>query len=129
MIRPVFRVVLAGFMIFAGMMHFARPDFFVRMVPDSLPEPLLITWASGLFELVLGAAVLVAKTRGAAGIGLMALYVAVLPANINMALHPLQTGAADVAPWLLWARLPLQAVLMAVAWWVSRPEIAKTPSP
>jgi len=49
---------------------------------------------------------------------LIALLVAVFPANVNMALHRISPTKKPVAPWLLWARLPLQAVFIAWAWWV-----------
>ncbi len=120
--KMVFRVVLALFMMGAGVMHFANPDFFVLMVPKMLPEPLWITWISGVCELLLGAAVLWPRTRSSAGLALIALYVAVFPANLNMALHPMETGAAAMPPWALWLRLPFQAVFIGLAWWVSRPD-------
>lgn len=124
-VKTVFRVLLALIMIGAGIMHFTNPMFFVRMVPALLGDPLLITWVSGGCELLLGAALLWPRSRKLAGLGLIALYVAVLPANLNMALHPQETGAGDLQAWMLWARLPLQLVLMAWAWWVSRPEPAE----
>jgi len=121
MMKTVLRVLLAAFMMFAGVAHFANPDFFVLMVPAFLPDPLLVTWVSGIIEFVLGVMLLVPRTRWYASLGLVALYLAVLPANINMALHPTETGAADVASWLLWARLPFQLVFIGWALWVGGP--------
>ena len=122
MLKRVFRGLLAAFMMFAGVAHFVNPEFFVRMVPAALPDPWILTWVSGLCEFALGVALLVPRTRSLAGWGLVALYVAVLPANINMALHPQETGAGDLPALLLWLRLLLQPLLMALAVWVSRPE-------
>ena len=121
MMKTVLRLLLAGFMMFAGVAHFGNPDFFVRMVPAFLPDPLMVTWVSGVFECVLGVMLLVPRTRWYASLGLVALYLAVLPANINMALHPTETGAPDVASWLLWARLPFQLVFIGWAVWVGGP--------
>jgi uncharacterized membrane protein len=56
--------------------------------------------------------------RRAAGIGLVLLYVAVFPANVNMVIHPALGGTVPL--WALWVRLPLQLVLIALALWVSR---------
>jgi uncharacterized membrane protein len=57
--------------------------------------------------------------RRAAGIGLIALYLAVFPANINMAVNNIALGADPVPTWALWARLPLQVVFIAWAYWVA----------
>ncbi|MDP2344032.1 MAG: DoxX family protein [Deltaproteobacteria bacterium] len=121
--RRVFRVLLALFMIGAGVTHFTNPEFFVRMVPAWLPDPLWVTWVSGVCELLLGVGLLVPRVRPFAGLALMAFYVAVFPANLNMALHPTETGAADMPALGLWLRLPFQGVLIALAWWVSRPDV------
>ena len=122
LLRRIFRVLLAAFMMFAGVAHFVNPEFFVRMVPTALGDPWILTWVSGVCEFALGVALLVPRTRRLAGWGLVALFVAVLPANINMALHPNETGAGDVPSLLLWLRLLLQPLLMALAVWVSRRE-------
>ncbi len=121
--KRALRMLLAAVMVGAGVMHFINPAPFVAMVPGWLPaDPLWVTWVSGVCELVLGAALPWPRARRVAGFGLMALFVAVFPANLHMALHPQQTGGGDLAPWLLWARLPLQLVLIAWAWWVSQPD-------
>src|SRR5579884_1804208 len=102
--RATLRVVLAIFMIAIGLDHFANPDFFVRIVPRALPAPLLLVQVSGFFEVLGGAGLLVARVRRAAGIGLVLLYVAVFPANLNMCLHPELGGSIPL--WALWVRLP-----------------------
>lgn len=118
--RRVFRVILALAMIAIGLDHFIHPDFFVRIVPRALPAPLLLVQVSGVFE-VLGGLGLFApwpKLRRAAGLGLVALYVAVFPANVNMVVHPELGGS--IPHWALWVRLPFQLVFIALALWVSR---------
>jgi uncharacterized membrane protein len=117
-LRVALRVLLAVAMMFVGVLHFASPEFFVRIVPDWLPAHLLLVQISGFFEVLGGAGLLVPKVRRPASIGLVALYVSVFPANVNMVIHPELGGG--IATWLLWARLPLQAVLIALAWWVGR---------
>jgi uncharacterized membrane protein len=54
-------------------------------------------------------------------VGPIALLVAVFPANINMAVNELPLGTKAVPPWALWARLPLQLVLIAWAYAVRGP--------
>jgi uncharacterized membrane protein len=115
------RYLLAFAMMFVGVSHFTNPAPFARIVPAWLPSPLALVYVSGFFELLGGAGLLVPRARRAAAWGLVALYVAVFPANVNMALnhislepdHPIPTA-------LLWLRLPLQAVLIAWAWWYTR---------
>lgn len=107
-------------MIGVGVDHFIAPEFFVRIVPSWLPAHLWLVWISGFFEALGGAGLLVPRTRRVASIGLIALYVSVFPANVNMVIHPELGG--EIATWLLWARLPLQPLIMALAWWVGGPD-------
>lgn len=99
----------------AGVNHFVNPDFYVRIMPPYLPwHPELVFW-SGVAEVVLGLLVLVPRTASAAGWGLVALLAAVFPANVHTAANP--DLFPQFPPWLLLARLPLQAVFM---WWAYR---------
>ena len=121
-VRTIARVVLAVSMIAIGLDHFINPDFFVRIVPRVLTwswiGPLVLVQVSGFFEVLGGAGLLVPRVRRAAGIGLVLLYIAVFPANVNMCIHPELGGAIPL--WALWARLPFQIVFIALALWVSR---------
>ena len=75
---------------------------------------------SGVFEILGGVGLLIARVHRAAAFGLIALYVAVFPANINMAVNDIQLGDVHIPTWALWLRLPLQAGLIVWAWWLSR---------
>lgn len=119
--RVVLRWLLALAMAAAGVMHFATPDFFVAIMPDYLPWHLELVWISGVFELLLGLALLHPRTRNLAGWGLIALLIAVFPANVWMATHAPLPGI-EVSPLAAWLRLPFQALFIAWAWWVSRPD-------
>jgi uncharacterized membrane protein len=121
MLREIFRVLLVVFMVTAGVLHFARPKPFVKIVPSYLPYPLALVYISGFFEILGGAGLLIAPVRQAAAWGLIALLVAVFPANINMAVHQIQLDGIPHSPILYWARLPFQAVLIAWAWWYTKP--------
>ncbi len=121
-VAAVFRVVLALAMIAIGVDHFVAPGFFVRIVPRALPfsyfGPLFLVQLSGFFEVLGGVGLLIPRTRRAAGIGLVLLYVSVFPANVNMVIHPELGGSIPL--WALWVRLPFQLVFIALALWVSR---------
>jgi uncharacterized membrane protein len=122
-LRRALRALLAVAMTVIGVLHFTSPDGFVRIVPAWLPAPLLLVQVSGFFEILGGAGLLVPRARRAASIGLVALYVAVFPANVNMAIHHISLdGVTQVPTPLLWLRLPLQALLIWLALWVGRDE-------
>jgi uncharacterized membrane protein len=107
--RGIGRILLALFFGYAGVMHFVRPKNFIKIMPD-LPYKRELVYVSGFFEILGAVGLLVPLVRKPAGIGLIALLWAVFPANVNMALNNINFGFLPV--WALWARLPLQFVLM-----------------
>ena len=117
--KRILRAILAIAMVSIGIMHFTTPEPFVRIVPAALPAPLALVYISGVAEIAGGVGIMIPALRRAAGIGLVALYLAVFPANINMALNHLPLGESPVPTWALWARLPFQAVFIAWAYWVA----------
>lgn len=110
--------VVAFFFTYAGVSHFTNPAFFVAIMPPYLPAHLELVYLSGVFEILGGLGVLVPATRRLAGYGLLALLVAVYPANIHMAMNPSQFP--DLAAAALYARLPMQLVFAAIVWWATR---------
>ncbi len=106
-----FRARLPGLLfVSTGIMHFTAAAGFRAIVPPALGHAPALVAISGVAEIAGGLGLLVPATRNAAGIGLIALLVAVWPANIFMALAA--GSFATVAPaWALWLRVPLQ-------WWV-----------
>ncbi len=127
--KPALRYVLAGFFILAGIGHFTQTAFFVEIVPGYLPAPAALVYISGVAEIAGGLGLLLPATRRAAAWGLVVLLVMVFPANLDMALNPRPILSAP--PWMaldepnlvaLWLRLPLQAVLVAWAWWYTPPD-------
>jgi uncharacterized membrane protein len=115
------RWLLAIVMVAAGANHFLSPATYVAMMPAVLPWPLALVHASGVAEIAGGLGLLVPRTRRAAAWGLIALFVAVFPANVNMAVNELPLGTTTVPAWALWARLPLQLVFIAWAYAVRGP--------
>lgn len=120
--RKITRVLLALAMASIGVLHFVRPDGFVKIVPRALPYPYALVLISGAFEILLGLGLLLPRLRRISSYGLVALYLAVFPANINMAIHRLDLGGGPIPTWALWARLPFQLVFIALALWVGRPD-------
>ena len=99
----------------AGTAHLVWPAAFARIVPPSLPAPRTLVYVSGVAELLGALGVLVPGLRGYAGWGLILLLLAVLPANVHMALHPIDFGR--IPAWALYLRLPLQFVLIGWIYW------------
>ena len=116
-----FRGALALIMVVAGILHFVATDAYVNIMPDYLPLHRELVYLSGILEILFGLGLLWHKTREAAGICLILLFLAVLPANINMAVQDIQPAGFHIPAFLLWARLPFQLVLIYWAWRVSRP--------
>ena len=108
--------LLAGVMTFAGVMHFVSPRGYVKIMPKWLPAPAALVAISGVFEILGGVGLLVPATQHFAAWGLIALFVAVFPANVNMAIHRIPLGKKPLPTWALWARLPLQGVFIGWAW-------------
>jgi uncharacterized membrane protein len=103
------------FFIFAGLMHFVIPRAYESIVPDRLPAPRALVYASGIAEVAGGAAVLIPRTRAAAGWWSIATLLAVFPANVHMARHPECYPNIPGGRVTLIARLPLQAAFVAWA--------------
>ena len=114
-------VLLAVLFVIAGIMHFIIPGQYARIIPKWLPAPMALVLISGVFEIAGGVGVLIPTTRVAAGWGLVALLVAVFPANVQMLLSAMHAHASRGFVLLLIARLPLQPLLM---YWVYRSAIS-----
>ena len=127
-LRAIFRGLLAVAFVAAGMNHFRQPDFYLTMIPPWLPSPAVLNFISGAAEILGGIGVLVPATRRFAGWGLIALLVAVFPANVHMALAGLRPPGVEIATWVLWARLPFQAVFIAWVWWTTLARPAGAPA-
>jgi uncharacterized membrane protein len=98
----------------SGIMHFTHEKFYTAIVPKSLPNPKALVQISGVGEIAGAVGVLLPSTRRLAGKGLIALLIAVFPANIQMAVN--SDRYKQFPAWALWARLPLQFVAIAMVW-------------
>lgn len=115
-------VALAAiFYVVAGALHFLKPEPYLRIMPPYIPWHVAMVRISGGFEILGGLGLLVSGTRRAAAGGLIALLIAVFPANIYMPIHPIEAGATSIAPVLRWGRLPLQLLLVWWLLWCTKP--------
>ena len=116
---------LAAFFINVGVDHFVNPDFYLNIMPPSFPLHAEAVYISGFFEVVGGISLLIPRLRKIAGWGLVALLIAVYPANIYMAITP--QAFPDIPVTLLYVRLAFQFVFFYWAYSVTRP--AYNPAP
>ena len=113
------KFILAFFMIGAGVMHFARPDFYLKIMPPYLPAHYELVILSGVCEVVLGILLLVPKVSKLAAWGIIVLLIAVFPANIHIYQNP---EVLPAPPILHLLRLPLQGLLILWAYWHTKPK-------
>ena len=117
-LRAVLKWILGLLFVVAGVNHFLMPQTYVAIMPPYLPGPVTLVYLSGAAEVLLGAMLLIPRFQTFAAWGLIALLIAIFPANLHMALNPGEFP--DIPPAALWIRLPLQAVLVAWAYWFTR---------
>lgn len=114
------RGLLALVFVAAGALHFVFPGAYEKIMPPYLPLHRELVYLSGALEVLGGLGLLPERTRRAAGVGLILLLLAVWPANLQMLLDARAAGKPSWWVALLWARLPLQLVLIAWVWSASR---------
>ena len=104
-----------------GCQHFINPSFFLKIVPPYLAFHLELVYLSGGFEIIFGLGLLFKKTRFYAAWGLVFLLIAVYPANIYLAFNEIPQEAINVSSFVAsWVRLPIQFVLILLAYKVSK---------
>ena len=104
----------------AGVLHFLAPGAYERIMPPYLPLHRELVYLSGALEIAGGMGLFAERTRSFAGIGLVLLLLGVWPANLQMLLDARADGKPSWWVALLWARMPLQLLLIAWVWRVSR---------
>ena len=109
----------AVFFFYAGLMHFVQEESFTAIMPPFIPFPKLIVWTTGLMELVFAILLILPRYRKLAGLLLAPFLLAVLPANIYMAMNNVPFGEMSATPTILWLRVVLQFPLILSILWVT----------
>ncbi len=117
MLKLVLKYLFGCFFVLGGLYHFINPDFYLKIMPPYLPWHLPLVLLSGALEIALGILLLVPRTSRFAAWGIIALLVAMFPANVFMFQHP---EGFPLSPTLLLLRLPLQGVLILWAYAYTR---------
>lgn len=111
---------LAVMFVFTGIAHFTKMKHdLARMVPRMFARPLMIVYITGALEFLGAAGLLLPTFRTLAGMCLIALLVAMFPANMRAAFNHLKLGERAATP--LWLRAPMQLLFMALLWWSAKP--------
>lgn len=116
--RKISVYLMAVLYIAAGINHFRSADFYYKIMPPYLPYPYAIIYISGFCESALGILLLFNKTRRFAAFGIIALLIAVFPANIQMLINYIHENNPRL--WIAIVRLPLQIPLILWAWWIAK---------
>jgi uncharacterized membrane protein len=113
------RWLFALILVAAGVVHFVRPDFYVRIMPPYFPWHRELVLLSGAVEIALGVLLVIPRTSRSAAWAVLALMVVFLTVHIHMSLYP--EGHPLFSPAVIHARLAFQAVFIAWAYWLTRP--------
>lgn len=116
--KMLFKWIFGIAFILAGLNHFLNPEFYLRIMPPILPFHLFLVYLSGIFEVILGILLLIPKLSKFAAWSLIALLIAVFPANIYMAMNTNLFPEFD--PMLIYLRIPIQFILIAWAFWFTK---------
>jgi len=119
-VKTLSKIVFGSFFVLAGVMHFVTPDFFLRIMPPYLPGHLEIVYLSGVFEIALGALLWIPRFTRLAAWGLIALLIAVFPANIYVYQNQEELFPETPAGFQL-MRLLFQGVFILWAYWYTAP--------
>lgn len=118
--KEIWRVILSVALIVVGITHFVKPEEYAKIVPPQFGDKFAMVYISGFFEILGAVGLLIPFVSVAAAWGLIALFIAVFPANIYQAIHSIPIEGIPHHPLLYWFRLPFQAVFIAWAWWYTR---------
>ena len=112
-IWSVLKIVFALFMVYAGVQHFIKPDFFVPFVPQFLPFKMAVVYVSGLFEIGFGMLLFFKKYAKMAALGIFVLLLLFLPIHIWDVISETPVIGSKTAAWI---RLPIQFLLIFLIW-------------
>ena len=113
--------LLSAIFVFAGPLHFVIPNQYMGIMPLWIPFQRQMVYVSGAAEILGGLGLLVPRLREAAGWGLIALLIAVFPANVQMLVNAMHNGSSGLYIAALLLRLPLQPLLII---WIYRSAIS-----
>ena len=118
--KSILIVISSIFYTIVGVKHFIEPDYFLSIIPPYLPFHIELVYISGFFEILFGLMILFPKYRYYGSIGLILLLIAVFPANIYLAQSKEAQEAIDASQQIAIWRLPMQGILIWIAYWIRK---------
>ncbi len=110
--------LMAAVYVAAGIYHFVNPKLYMKIMPTYLPWHLQLVYISGVIEIVLGILLIPEGTRSVAAWLIIAMLIAIFPANVQMAVTFWQKNSPSL--WIAIVRLPMQPLLIWLAWWYTK---------
>jgi uncharacterized membrane protein len=117
-LKSAMRWLMGILFVLAGVYHFVNPGFYVRLMPPYLPWHLPLVYLSGLAEIALGGALMIAASARFAAWGIVALLVSFLSVHVHMVVNHHLYPEVHVAA--LWVRLAMQGLLIGWAYWFTK---------
>lgn len=117
--KTLSKLPITVLLIVAGTLHFAKTDFFLKIMPPYLPWHRELVYLSGVCEIVLGVLLLIPRYCQFAAWGIIALLIAVFPANIYLYRHQ---EILPASPTIHFLRLPLQGLLILWVFCYTKPD-------
>ncbi len=118
--KSILIVISSIFYTIVGIKHFIEPDYFLSIIPPYLPFHIELIYISGFFEILFGLMILFPKYRYYGSIGLILLLIAVFPANIYLAQSKEAQEAIGASQQIAIWRLPIQGILIWIAYWIRK---------
>lgn len=112
--RTLARILLASFYFLAGLLHIARPDLLLLIIPHWVPFPGAVIYGTGILEILGAVALLTSRLRRAAAMALALYAICVYPANVKHAIDGL-SATHSILGW--WYHLPRLALQPVIVWW------------
>lgn len=109
----VLKIIVALFMIYAGVQHFLKPEFYLPFVPSFLPFQTIIIYLSGAVEIIVGVLLLTKKHQGIGAYALLVLMLVFLPVHINDVISDTPAIGSQRAAVI---RLVIQFLVIALCW-------------
>ena len=114
--KNIWFLIMAFLYVGAGINHFLHPGFYLKIMPRYLPYPLELIFISGIFEIILGFAMLPLRTRKTTSLLIIAMLVVFTVVHVQMIIDTYADGGIKF--WIAVFRLPLQYILIRWSWLV-----------
>ncbi len=118
--KSILIIISSIFYTIVGVKHFIEPDYFLSIIPPYLPFHIELVYISGFFEILFGLMILFPKYRYYGSIGLILLLIAIFPANIYLAQNKEAQEAIGASQQIAIWRLPIQGILIWIAYWIRK---------